>query len=69
MSIVTLLSTSLLLTLPTSFNEPASACASVQRHSVRPAMQQIFAPMLEATDDGQDSAYRGSGRRDSTECV
>ncbi|HEY9817586.1 MAG TPA: hypothetical protein V6D20_17535 [Candidatus Obscuribacterales bacterium] len=67
MSIAVLLSTSALIAIATPFNETSSNCASVYLYSTQPAISEPW--NLSSQEDTQDSAYRGSGRRDASECT
>lgn len=69
MSIAVLLSTSALIAIATPFNETSSSCASVYLYPTQPAISQPLNPSSQATYNTQDSAYRGSGRRDASECT
>ncbi|MBF2087662.1 MAG: hypothetical protein IGR80_16215 [Synechococcales cyanobacterium K44_A2020_017] len=67
MSIAVLLSTSALIAIATPFNETSSSCASVYLYPTQPAISESW--NLSSQEDTQDSAYRGSGRRDASECT
>lgn len=69
MSIAVLLSTSALIAIATPFNETSSSCASVHLYPTQPAISESLTLLSQETSNTQDSAYRGSGRRDSTECT